>query len=79
MTGYAVTLTRRYDGLFTATFADVPGAVAFGRDQEEALEEAAASLRAELARRLKRGEAPPAPRAGGTLRIDPAVEVRHFA
>lgn len=79
MTSYAVTLTRRYDGLFTATFSDVPGAVAYGRDHEEALEEAAASLRAELARRLKRGEAPPMPLAAGTVRVDAAAAVRHMA
>jgi antitoxin HicB len=72
MPDYAVTLTRRYDGLFTATFADVPEAVAYGRDEEEALEEAAKSLAAALGQRCQRGEAPPPPRATGPVIIRPS-------
>jgi predicted RNase H-like HicB family nuclease len=69
MADYAVTLARRYDGLFTATFVDVPEAIAYGRDEEEALEEAAKSLDAALHGRLQRGEAAPAPQATGPLVI----------
>lgn len=67
MIGYAVTLARRYDGLFTATFADVPEVIAFGRDDEEALVEAAKSLDAALEIRLQRGESPPRPQARGHI------------
>ena len=69
MPRYAVTLARRYDGLFTASFPDVPEAVAYGRDDEEALEEAAKSLHAALLRRVAQGRAVPAPRAVGGLSI----------
>ncbi len=77
MLRYAVTLARRYDGLFTATFPDVPGAVAFGRDDQEALEEAARCLSSALARRARQGLPMPAPRTQGALTVaadaDPAA------
>jgi predicted RNase H-like HicB family nuclease len=69
MQRYAVTLARRYDGLFTATFPDVPEAVACGRDDEEALEEAARSLEAALARRVRQGVPLPDARTAGALTI----------
>ena len=50
MLNYAVSLERRYDGLFIATFPDLPEAVAYGRDDEEALEEAEITLKATLNR-----------------------------
>lgn len=66
MLSYVVKLARRYDGLFIATFPDVPDVVAYGRDDEEALEEAGKSLRAAIGRRLRRGLAiPPAASLGG--------------
>jgi len=69
MPGYAVTLARRYDGLFIASFPDVPDAVAYGRDSDEALEEAAKSLEAAIRRRVLGGEEVPEPRAEGSVRI----------
>ena len=71
MTSYAVTLERRYDGLFTATFPDVPGVVAFGRDDEEALEEAAKALRASIARCAVSGDPHPTATSPGPLRVSP--------
>lgn len=73
MPGYAVTLCRRYDGLFIASFPDVPDAVAYGRDGEEALEEAAKSLEAAIRRRLLSGEQLPEPRTEGSVRIHQEV------
>ena len=55
MLKYALKLLRRSDGLVTAIFPDVPGAVAYGRDDEEALEQARPALEAALARYLKQG------------------------
>ena len=72
MTNYTVSLARRYDGLVIATLPDLPEVVAFGRDDEEALEEASRSLAATLHRRLANGEAPPVPKAQGALSIAPA-------
>lgn len=72
MPSYAVALARRYDGLFIATFPDVPEAAGFGRDDEEAVEEAAKSLRAALDRREGLGEAMPLPLAPGKLRVEAA-------
>jgi predicted RNase H-like HicB family nuclease len=69
MQRYAVTLARRYDGLFTATFPDVPDAIAYGRDDEEALEEAGRSLEAALARRVRQGLPLPVPRSDGALTV----------
>jgi antitoxin HicB len=69
MPDYAVTLARRYDGLFVARFPDVPDAVAFGRDNEEALEEASRSLEAAFRRRILNNEDLPEPRASGPLLI----------
>ena len=71
MTAFAVTLARRYDGLFTATFPDVPGVVAFGRDDEEALEEAAKALTAAIARCAVAGDPLPVPTSTGSLRVTP--------
>ena len=79
MPAYSVTLARRYDGLFVATFADVPDAVAYGRDNEEALEEAAKSLEAAIRRRILKGEDLPAPESDGPLRIHQEVLAAAFA
>ena len=59
MLRYAVQLTRRYDGLFTARIADMPDVTAFGRDPEEACEEVTRSLMAAVARRIRDGGRPP--------------------
>ena len=59
MVSYAVRLVTRYDGLVIATFPDLPGVTALGRDDEEARDEARRALEAELATYEERGIAPP--------------------
>jgi predicted RNase H-like HicB family nuclease len=46
MAEHALTITRRYDGYFVASFVDVPEVTACGRDSEEAVDEATKALRA---------------------------------
>ena len=80
MASYAVELQRRYDGLLIARFPDLPEALAFGRDDEEAVEEAAKSLGAALLRRQQSGEPIPPPVARASLRVEPrAAPARYFA
>lgn len=68
MVSYAVRLATRYDGLVIATFPDLPGVTALGRDDEEARDEARRALEAELASYEARGLAPPEPAThGGTM------------
>lgn len=69
MLNYAVSLERRYDGLFIATFPDLPEAVAYGRDDEEALEEAEITLKATFSRMEAQGEILPPPVAVGRLKV----------
>ena len=61
MVSYAVHLVTRYDGLVMATFPDLPGVRALGRDDEEAMDEARRALEDELAALEARGLAPPEP------------------
>lgn len=72
MVSYAVRLVTRYDGLVIATFPDLPGVSALGRDDEEARDEARRALEAELASYEARGVAPPAPstRTGTMISAD---------
>ena len=79
MPDYAVKLTRRDDGLFIATFPDVPDAVAHGQDDEDALGEAARSLEAAFKRRILNGEDVPEPRTEGKLYIHQDVLAAAFA
>lgn len=73
MPTYAMRLANRYDGMVVATFPDVPEAVGYGRDDEEAREEGLKALEAALADRLAAGEPPPAARAsGGVAAAEPA-------
>ena len=69
MPNYAVRLTRRADGLFVASFPDVPEAIAHGQDDEEALVEAAKALEAAFRRRILNGEDLPEPLTPGKLHI----------
>lgn len=75
MASYAVTLTTRYDGLVIATFPDLPGVSALGRDDEEALAEARRELDAALRAYADDGETPPEPSARGALMVEaePAI------
>ena len=73
MVSYAVQLVTRYDGLVIASFPDLPGVTALGRDDEEACEEARRALEAELAWYAEQGVEPPAPRAPGKATIAPAA------
>jgi len=59
MVSYAVRLVTRYDGLVIATFPDLPGVTALGRDDEEALDESRRALADELATLEASGVAPP--------------------
>lgn len=72
MGAYAANLIWRYDGLWIATFPDVPEVTAFGRDDEEALEEAAKSLHSALVRRELRGDALPPAKTTGKLLVEPS-------
>ena len=60
MASYAVRLTTRYDGLVIATFPDLPGVTALGRDDEEARDEARRALEEALAWYETQGLTPPA-------------------
>jgi predicted RNase H-like HicB family nuclease len=66
MAAYAVQLMTRYDGLVIATFPDLPGVSALGRDDEEALDEA----RRALDEHARSGGALPAPVAQRTTMIE---------
>ncbi len=66
MAAYAVELMTRYDGLVIATFPDLPGVSALGRDDEEALGEAKRALD----EHARSGEALPEPMARGATLIE---------
>lgn len=72
MVSYAVRLVTRYDGLVIATFPDLPGVTALGRDDEEARDEARRALEAELAAYEAKGVAAPEPvaRGGATISVE---------
>jgi antitoxin HicB len=69
MLTYALTLANNYDGMVLATFPDVPEAIALGRDDEEAVEQARWALEAALERYAAEGRSFPLPRAAGTLKV----------
>lgn len=75
MARYAVNLTTRYDGLVIATFPDLPGVSALGRDDEEALADARRELDTALRAYAEDGEAAPEPSAHGALMVEaePAI------
>jgi predicted RNase H-like HicB family nuclease len=75
MAAYAVELATRYDGLVIATFPDLPGVSALGRDDEEALAEARRALDAALGDYAAGGEAAPEPFARGVNMIEAALAV----
>jgi antitoxin HicB len=69
MLTYSLKLASNYDGMVRASFPDVPEAVALGRDDEEAMEEAARALNAALERYVAEGRAFPVPRTLGKLQV----------
>jgi len=69
MLTYALRLATNYNGMVMATFPDVPEAMALGRDDQEAIEEARHALEAALERYAAEGRDFPNPRAGGALRV----------
>lgn len=75
MASYAVQLVTRYDGLVIATFPDLPGVSALGRDDEEALAEARRALDSALDAYAKDGEAAPEPRTRGATMIEAAPAI----
>jgi antitoxin HicB len=69
MLTYSLKLASNYDGMVMATFPDVPEAMALGRDDEEAVEQARHALEAALERYVAEGRAFPAPRSLGKLQV----------
>ncbi|MGZ8282369.1 MAG: hypothetical protein ACXWUN_05370 [Allosphingosinicella sp.] len=65
MVSYAVRLVTRYDGLVIATFPDLPGVSALGRDDEEARDEARRALAEALANFDEEGVPAPEPKTNG--------------
>jgi len=65
MVSYAVRLITRYDGMVIATFPDLPGVSALGRDDEEARDEARRALADALSAYARDGVAAPAPATAG--------------
>lgn len=75
MIRYAVQLATRYDGLVIASFPDLPGVTALGRDDEEALAEARRELEVALKAYAADGDTPPEPRTRGDTMVEaePAI------
>jgi predicted RNase H-like HicB family nuclease len=69
MTSYAVQFATRYDGLVIASFPDLPGVTALGRDDEEALAEAQRALADALDAYAREGRTPPQPSARGAATV----------
>lgn len=69
MLTYALKLANRYDGMVLATFPDVPEALAMGRDDQEAVEQARCALEAALERYVLEGLELPVPRATGRITV----------
>jgi predicted RNase H-like HicB family nuclease len=69
MLTYAMRLSTRYDGMVVASFPDVPDAIGYGRDDEEAREEGLKALEAALDAHVRAGEPLPLPRASGTTTV----------
>jgi predicted RNase H-like HicB family nuclease len=72
MLTYALRLATRYDGMVVATVPDVPEAIGYGRDDEEAREVALKALEAALAASVRAGEALPLARATGSINVTTA-------
>lgn len=69
MLTYALRLAYRYDGMVLATVPDVPEAMAVGRDDEEACEQALRALESALDDYVAQGRPLPASRTAGTVTV----------
>jgi predicted RNase H-like HicB family nuclease len=69
MLTYAMRLSTRYDGMVVASFPDVPDAVGYGRDDEEAREEGLKALESALEACVCAGEPLPLPIAAGSVSV----------
>ena len=69
MPTYALKLAERYDGMVMATFPDIPEAMALGRDDEEARDQARDALESVLADYAAEGRTFPELRAGGPVTV----------
>ena len=76
MVSYALRLTTRYDGMVIATFPDLPGVSALGRDDEEARDEARRALADALSAYAREGIAAPAPVTTGLSMISTELVAR---
>jgi predicted RNase H-like HicB family nuclease len=74
MLTYALRLASRYDGLVVATFPDVPEAVGYGRDDEEAREEGLRALERVIEAAIRAGEPVPQPSATGSMSVTTRFE-----
>ncbi len=73
MVSYAVQLVTRYDGLVIASFPDLPGVTALGRDDEEARDEARRALADAMKSFEADGTPPPPARARSHSMIEAEV------
>ena len=76
MVSYVVKLTTRYDGMVVASFPDLPGVTALGRDDEEAHDEARRALADAIADFERDGVELPAATAQGFNRIGVELTAR---
>ncbi len=76
MVSYALRLTTRYDGMVIATFPDLPGVSALGRDDEEARDEARRALADALSAYERDGVTPPAPVTAGLSMVSAELVAR---
>ena len=76
MVSYALRLTTRYDGMVIATFPDLPGVSALGRDDEEARDEARRALADALSAFARDGVTPPAPVTAGLSMVSAELVAR---
>ncbi|WP_114953468.1 hypothetical protein [Sphingosinicella terrae] len=79
MVSYTVRLATRYDGLVIATFPDLPGITALGRDDEEACDEARRALAEALADYEQAGLEPPRPATAGGVTLSVELVARPVA
>ena len=75
MISYALQLATRYDGLVIASFPDLPGVSALGRDDDEAIGEARRALEEAMAGYAREGVAPPPANARAAVSVSVDIDV----